>query len=127
MHATRMPPTLAEEQVVAENYVTGFEASARGTARYLDGLEDRHIDALRLLTICLLTLRNGFVVTGEAFCSDPLAFDAETGRKLARGRALDKVWPLLGYALCSELARPVLTEADAAADLAGTPRPGQQG
>ena len=31
--------------------------------------------------------------------------------------------PLLGFRLRDELARPVLTEADAAADLAGTPRP----
>lgn len=123
MHTTRMPPTLAEEQVASEYYVNAGDAVAYNSGGPTVVPEER----VNLLTICVLVLQNGFVVTGESYCSDPLAFDAEIGRKLARGRALDKVWPLLGYALCSELARPVLTEADALADLEGRPRPGQQG
>jgi len=53
----------------------------------------------------------------------PENFDAEIGRKIARQNAVAKVWPLLGFRLRDELARPVLTEADAAADLAGEARP----
>lgn len=78
---------------------------------------------LSLLTFCVLILKNGFTVTGESACASPENFDAEIGRKIARDNAIQKIWPLMGYALKSELARPVLTEADAEADLAGTPRP----
>lgn len=78
---------------------------------------------LDLLTFCVLVLRNGFTVTGESACASPENFDAEIGRKVARANAVNKVWPLMGYALKDELSRPVLTEADALADLEGRPRP----
>ncbi len=62
-------------------------------------------EALRLLTFCVLTLRNGFTVTGESACASPENFDAEIGRKIARQNAVAKVWPLMGYELRSKLAQ----------------------
>ena len=79
--------------------------------------------SLGRLTFCILVLRNGSTVTGESACASPENFNAEIGRRIARENAVAKVWPLMGYELRTELARPRLTEADAAADLAGTPRP----
>ncbi len=60
--------------------------------------------ALGLLTFCVLVLRNGFTVTGESACASPENFDAEIGRKIARANAVNKIWPLMGYALRSKLA-----------------------
>ena len=62
------------------------------------------LPALGLLTFCVLVLRNGFTVTGESACASPENFDAELGRKIARQNAIDKVWPLMGYALKERLA-----------------------
>jgi hypothetical protein len=59
--------------------------------------------ALGLLTFCVLVLRNGFTVTGESACASPENFDAVIGRKIARENALNKVWPLMGYALKQSL------------------------
>ena len=59
----------------------------------------------RLLTFCVLTLRNGFTVTGESACASPENFDAEIGCKIARENAVQKMWPLLGYELKSRLHR----------------------
>ena len=59
---------------------------------------------LELLTFCVLVLRNGFTVTGESTCSSPENFNPEIGRCIARGNAVSKVWPLLGYALKQKLA-----------------------
>ena len=59
---------------------------------------------LSLLTFCVLVLRNGFTVTGESACASPENFDAELGRKIARANAVNKVWPLMGYALKEKLA-----------------------
>ena len=56
-------------------------------------------DALKLLTFCVLVLRNGFTITGESACASPENFDAELGKKIARANAINKVWPLMGYAL----------------------------
>jgi hypothetical protein len=61
-------------------------------------------EAVDLLTICVLTLKNGFTVTGESACASPENFNAELGRKIARQNAVDKVWPLMGYALKERLA-----------------------
>ena len=58
----------------------------------------------RVMTQCVILLKNGFTVTGESACADPRKFDAEIGRKIARANALNKVWPLMGYVLRSQLA-----------------------
>lgn len=75
------------------------------------------------VTVCELTLKNGFTVRGESAVVFIENFNEEIGRKVARENAEKEVWQLLGFRLRDELARPVLTEADALADLAGEPRP----
>lgn len=62
------------------------------------------LPALSLLTFCVLVLKNGFTVTGESACASPENFDAEIGRKIARQNAVQKIWPLMGYALKEKLA-----------------------
>lgn len=57
-----------------------------------------------VLTVCVLTLQNGFTVTGESACASPANFNAEIGRKIARENARAKIWPLEGYALRNRLA-----------------------
>lgn len=74
-------------------------------------------------TVCQLTLYNGFTVEGTSACVCKENYDPEIGNSIARKNAVEKIWPLLGFRLADRLCRPALTEADAAADLAGTPRP----
>lgn len=54
------------------------------------------------LTVCCLTLRNGYHVLGESACVSPADFDAEQGRRLARQNALNKMWTLEAYLRCEE-------------------------
>lgn len=56
------------------------------------------------LTVCALTLRNGFQVTGESAAASPANFDEEIGRKIAYDNARSKIWALEGYLLRSKLA-----------------------
>ena len=60
-------------------------------------------ESTKLLTFCVLILRNGFTVTGESACASPANFNAEIGRKVARANAVEKMWPLMGYALKQKL------------------------
>jgi Phage protein (N4 Gp49/phage Sf6 gene 66) family len=53
--------------------------------------------------VCFLTLRNGFIVTGESACADPDAYDRATGEKFARENAVEKIWTLEGYLLRERL------------------------
>lgn len=66
-------------------------------------LDDSDLNPLKLLTFCVLILRNGFTVTGESACASPANFNAEIGRRIARENAVAKVWPLMGYALRDKL------------------------
>ncbi|WP_282029481.1 Gp49 family protein [Paracoccus marcusii] len=55
------------------------------------------------LTVCVLTLANGFLVTGESACVDSCNYDAALGRKIARANAFEKLWPLEGYLLRDQI------------------------
>ena len=87
--APRVTLTDIEDNIAAEY---SFTADAAVTA-----LTAPSHDSLKLLTFYVLVLRNGFTVTGESACASPENFDAELGRKIARQNAIDKVWPLMGY------------------------------
>ncbi len=56
-----------------------------------------------VLTLCVMQLPNGFIVTGESACASPENFDEELGRKIAFGQARGKIWPFAGYALREKL------------------------
>ncbi|CAM3617769.1 Gp49 family protein [Bordetella flabilis] len=49
------------------------------------------------VTICTLTLRNGFHVTGECSPVSPLGFNVHAARTIAYSNAREKVWLLEGY------------------------------
>lgn len=55
------------------------------------------------VTVCCLTLANGYNSVGVSACADPANFDAEYGMKLAREEAANKVWALEGYLLRQRL------------------------
>ena len=46
---------------------------------------------------CVITLRNGYTVTGESSCIDPNTFDRSIGETIAYENAFDKLWAILGY------------------------------
>lgn len=100
--APRVTPDDVAANIVSEHYFTaehGVLGNPDEDCSILAG------DSLRLLTFCVLVLRNGFTVTGESACASPENFDAELGRKIARQNAVAKVWPLMGYELKERLHR----------------------
>jgi hypothetical protein len=59
---------------------------------------------LKLLSVCMLVMRNGFTVIGTSAPASPENFNAELGRKLAYENAIRQLWPLMGFALRDKLA-----------------------
>ena len=55
------------------------------------------------VTICSITLNNGFSVRGESACVDPAIFNKDTGEKFAYKDAFGKLWMLEGYLLAEQL------------------------
>lgn len=70
------------------------------------------------LTICVVTMQNGFKVVGTSACADPANFDAETGRRMAFAKAVEQLWPLEGYLLCQRRHENDLFKAGLAAEAA---------
>lgn len=81
--APRITPAHIEDTILAEQY---------------------HVFPGTMLTVCCLTLRNGFNTVGESACASPENFDAEIGRRIARAAAAQKIWSLEGYLLKEKLA-----------------------
>lgn len=81
--APRLTPMLIDATIVAEAF---------------------HVFPGTTMTVCALTLINGFIVIGESAAASPENFDAAIGRRIARENARNKIWALEGYLLRSHLA-----------------------
>ena len=105
--APRITPADIEANIAGEVYFTAADGYRSSPCYDPNGHAHEPLPApapLELLTFCVLVLRNGFTVSGESACASPENFNAEIGRKIARENAINKVWPLMGYALKDKLA-----------------------
>lgn len=59
---------------------------------------------LNVATVCMLVMKNGFMIFGISAPSDHKDFDPEKGKRLSYEDAVKKLWPLEGYALRERLA-----------------------
>ena len=101
--APRISPDDVEANI-RHTYFFTAEEGAQGALAKTDPELGAEFPSISMLTFCVLVLRNGFTVTGESACASPENFDAELGRKIARQKAVEKIWPLMGYALKERLA-----------------------
>lgn len=86
LNAPRLSPTHISEQIVDEQFYV-----FPGTT----------------LTVCCLTLRNGYNVIGESAAASTENFDEEIGKRIAKDNARNKIWALEGYLLRSKLAKTI--------------------
>lgn len=99
--APRVTPADIEANIASEHYfVAGDAIAALNSANRAEQVLP---DSLRLLTFCVLVLRNGYTVHGVSACASPENFNAELGKKIARTNAVAAIWPLMGYALRERL------------------------
>ena len=99
LNAPRLTPDHIDSKIKAVEYILPRDVCKRD-----NGVEV--FDAplpLQTLTFCILTLENGFTVTGESACASPENFDAEIGKKIAYDNAREKIWSLEGYLLKEKL------------------------
>lgn len=88
--------TLAEAQAIVET-----KTAPRIT---LDGIkaaiaETEYFRAKETLTICILTMRNGFHIIGKSACASPENYDQAVGERYAYDDAVRQVWGFEAYAL----------------------------
>lgn len=64
-----------------------------------NGYTDCDLAELKLVTICIIILENGFKVEGTSACVDPSRYNEAIGRKEAYDNAFEKIWEKEGYLL----------------------------
>ncbi|SRR6266704_2263214 len=82
LNSPRLKPNNIEEVIVGEQY---------------------HRFPNTTVTVCCLSLKNGYCVIGEAAAVSAENFDIEIGMKVSRQHAKDKIWALEGYLLKQRL------------------------
>ena len=90
-----------EQEIQAKNL-----NAPRLNPQYIDSCiigEDYHVFPGTTLTVCCLTLKNGFNVTGESAAASAENFDKEIGEKIAKENARNQIWALEGYMLKERL------------------------
>lgn len=94
-----------ENEILSEHYFTAYEGANAKLMPIDAGQAHSMVSAqsLKLMTICVLVLKNGFSILGYSVCADPKEFIAQTGRVIAKDEALRQVWLLLGYKLKCDL------------------------
>ncbi len=94
--------TQLSEASVEQELKNKGKVAPRLTPDHIDACiasEDYHVFLGTTVTVCALTLRNGYVVIGESASASRENFDAALGRKIARDHARNKIWALEGYLL----------------------------
>lgn len=82
LNAPRLNPELIDSVIVSEQY---------------------HVFPGTTLTVCALTLKNGFTVIGETAAASADNFDEAIGREESFKVARNKIWALEGYLLKQRL------------------------
>jgi len=99
LNAPRLTPEMIDSKIVGVEYILTRDVCKRDNGvEIFDAPEP-----LQTLTFCILTLENGFTVTGESACASPENFDAEIGKKISYQNAREKIWLLEGYLLKEKL------------------------
>lgn len=89
LNAPRLTPDDIDAAIVAEQY---------------------HVFPGTTVTVCCLTLRNGFSVVGQSASASAENFDEEIGRAIAKEEARNKIWMLEGYLLRQRLHDGAMTD-----------------
>ena len=99
-----MPCSIDDQKLEYEIQNKGLNAPRLTPAHIDSTIKDISYHRLTdVLTVCVLTLMNGFTVTGESACASPENYNEEIGRKVAFDNAREKIWMLEGYLLKEKL------------------------
>ncbi|MFV2058524.1 MAG: Gp49 family protein [Thiohalomonadales bacterium] len=81
--------------------LTGKKVTKEGIQARISGKEFILIG--ETVTVCSITLDNGFSVRGESACVDPSNYNKDIGEKIAFDNAFGKLWQLFGFLLAEEI------------------------
>lgn len=74
------------------------------TEEYMEGriVDETFTRFSDTVTVCQITLDNGYSVRDESVCVNPENYNQEIGEKIAYDRAFSKLWVLFGFLLAEK-------------------------
>ena len=94
------------DEDIERELVAKGKTAPRITPEHINSLiltEQYYVFPGTTLTVCALTLKNGYQVVGYSAAASPENFDESIGRKIACRKAYDQIWALEGYLLRQRL------------------------
>lgn len=89
------------EDVFESAYFLQGEDGTRITEEMVDRFIDHEeSDRIGNQTVLHTVLVNGFTIITDSACVDPHNYDHDIGKQIAREKAKNKVWEMLGFMLC---------------------------
>ena len=101
-----MEPNLTLDQAKA---VVATKVHPRVTEESIKSkiMDVSYVDGPKLLTICIITMMNGFMILGKSAPADARNFDADVGKRYAYDDAFKQIWQFEGYLLRERMSEPV--------------------
>ena len=103
-----------EKQIKASS-PTGPRLTPEHISNQIAGINFHHFPGTSL-TVCALTLKNGFHVVGHSASASHKNFNEEIGKNIAFENARKCIWELEGYLLTSKLAGLIVEATDGCED-----------
>ena len=100
MSAPRITPDDVDNSISSIHIFSGLEAAK---ANRVIRSEPVDAESLKLLTMCVIVLKNGFTVTGKSSCVSPENYDRSKGEEIALNNAKDQIYSYLGFELKTKL------------------------
>lgn len=97
-----MPELLSDDEL---NQKLAERAATSVTKEYMESRiakTEFHVIQNSTVTICSITLDNGYSVRGESACVNPDNFNKEIGERIAHDNAFKNLWPLFGFLLAEK-------------------------
>lgn len=98
--AVAVVPRVSLDHIMSEIRTTHYFNVGEALTALGHPIHERH----KVITICVVTVSNGFIFIGKSAPASPENYSALLGRKLAYEDAIRQIWPMEGYLLRSKLA-----------------------
>ncbi len=97
------------DSVLSDGQVENLLNNLSGETVTKEYMESRIVDKKFItlndtVTVCNLTLDNGYSVRGESACVDPSNYRKDLGEHLSYLNSFNKLWSLFGFLLAEKLA-----------------------
>ena len=97
--APRVTLDMIKDSIMVTYYIDGQRIAQHASHTDVSGKQVPFPPNLEVFTVCMVVVRNGFIVLGKSAPASPENYNSDIGRQFAYDDAIKQLWQLQGYAL----------------------------